>query len=93
MYEKAAPKEKSPDDGNTGVKSTRNKNTSSKMQVKSTFAAHDRTQLETVFDYPVVPGMAATKRKQKYVVEAWFSFHPKWECRRKRIQKRNSMRI
>lgn len=45
-------------------------------QVKSTFAAHDRTQLETVFDYPVVPSLAGKFRKQKYVVEAWFFFPP-----------------
>jgi hypothetical protein len=76
MYEKAAPKEKSPVDGKVAEKGSRKKSTKSRLQVKSTFAAHDRTQLETVFDYPVVPGMAATKRKQKYVVEAWFFFPP-----------------
>jgi hypothetical protein len=46
------------------------------LQVKSTFAAHDRTQLETVFDYPVIPNLAGATRKQKYVVEAWFFYPP-----------------
>lgn len=44
------------------------------FRVRSTFAAHDRTQLETVFDYPVVPAVGGRHRKQSYVVESWFFF-------------------
>jgi hypothetical protein len=76
MYVKASPKEKVKIKANEAGKAPRVKDNSSKMQVKSTFAAHDRTQLETVFDYPVVPGIAGGKRSQKYVVEAWFFFPP-----------------
>lgn len=44
------------------------------FRVRSTFAAHDRTQLETVFDYPVIPALHGRYRKQTYVVEGWFFF-------------------
>ncbi|MCX6125368.1 MAG: hypothetical protein NTV34_11575 [Proteobacteria bacterium] len=47
----------------------------SELKIRSTFAAHDRTQLETVFDYPVVPTIRGRSKSQTYVVEAWF-FYP-----------------
>ncbi|MCX6116217.1 MAG: hypothetical protein NT027_01645, partial [Proteobacteria bacterium] len=44
------------------------------FKVRTTFAAHDRTQLETVFDYPVIPNIGGNFRKQSYIVEGWFFF-------------------
>jgi hypothetical protein len=44
------------------------------QKVKSTFAAHDRTQLETVFDYPILPNIRGLFKKQSYIVEGWFFF-------------------
>jgi len=76
MYAKAMQKEKPVSDVKPLVRRSRDKSIDSSMQVKSTFAAHDRTQLETVFDYPVLPGLAGATRRQKYVVEAWFFYPP-----------------
>jgi hypothetical protein len=76
MYVKAPQKEKNENDDRDSKKASRKKLSQNVAQVKSTFAAHDRTQLETVFDYPVVPGMAGISRKQTYVVEAWFFYPP-----------------
>lgn len=50
------------------------KRRANEFRVRSTFAAHDRTQLETVFDYPVIPAVGGRHRKQTYVVEGWFFF-------------------
>ena len=69
-------KEKPVSDVKPLVRRSRDKYIDSSMQVKSTFAAHDRTQLETVFDYPVLPGLTGATRRQKYVVEAWFFYPP-----------------
>ena len=76
MYAKAMQKEKPVSDVKPLVRRSRDKSIDSSMQVKSTFAAHDRTQLETVFDYPVLPGLTGATRRQKYVVEAWFFYPP-----------------
>jgi hypothetical protein len=76
MYAKAMQKEKPVSDVKPLVRRSRDKSLDGSMQVKSTFAAHDRTQLETVFDYPVLPGLAGATRRQKYVVEAWFFYPP-----------------
>jgi hypothetical protein len=57
-------------------KRDREKTPSAPAQVKSTFAAHDRTQLETVFDYPVIPDLSGASKRQKYEVEAWFFYPP-----------------
>lgn len=42
--------------------------------IRATFAAHDRTQLETVFDYPLIPSIRGVYWKQTYFVEAWLFF-------------------
>jgi hypothetical protein len=76
MYAKAMQKEKSSMDSPASVKRTKDKSGDSSMHVKSTFAAHDRTQLETVFDYPILPGISSTTKRQRYVVEAWFFYPP-----------------
>ncbi len=55
------------------IKGSKGANLSS-QKVRSAFAAHDRTQLETVFDYPVVPAINGVYRKQTYIVEGWFFF-------------------
>lgn len=76
MYVKATAKDKNQYAPSLHGHKQRDKVGESDLHVKSTFAAHDRTQLETVFDYPVVPSMAGVTRKQKYVVEAWFFYPP-----------------
>jgi hypothetical protein len=77
MYAKASQKEKVLDELSLQKKKKERDNSALPVaQVKSTFAAHDRTQLETVFDYPVVPGLMGASRKQKYEVEAWFFYPP-----------------
>lgn len=76
MYSK--PVQKSPKDrqlpkGKSGEKK-KPEGRANEFRVRSTFAAHDRTQLETVFDYPVVPSVGGRHRRQSYVVESWFFF-------------------
>ena len=46
----------------------------SAFKVRSSFSGHDRTQLETVFDYPVVPSVSSRVQTQVYEVNAWFFF-------------------
>ena len=76
MYAKAVQKEKPESDKDGSSKKSRDRSGVESVRVKSTFAAHDRTQLETVFDYPVVPALVGANRRQKYVVEAWFFYPP-----------------
>ena len=76
MYAKAAQKEKVQTEPDLPRRKSREKAIDSAAQVKSTFAAHDRTQLETVFDYPVLPGLSGVTKRQKYIVEAWFFYPP-----------------
>lgn len=76
MYAKATPKSKVDEAELPRKSKPRGKSADEDLQVKSTFAAHDRTQLETVFDYPVIPNLSGATRKQKYVVEAWFFYPP-----------------
>ena len=76
MYAKAMQKEKAAIDSPEPLRRTKEKSGDSSMHVKSTFAAHDRTQLETVFDYPILPGISSTTKRQRYVVEAWFFYPP-----------------
>lgn len=56
------------------LKQVRKDDSHSDLRVRSTFAAHDRTQLETVFDYPMLSSIGHRYRKQSYIVEGWFFF-------------------
>jgi hypothetical protein len=76
MYAKAEQRENASRDLLWRVGNSNNRLNDDSLQVKSTFAAHDRTQLETVFDYPIRPGISSSARRQKYVVEAWFFYPP-----------------
>jgi hypothetical protein len=42
--------------------------------IKSSIAVHDRTQLETVFDYPLLPIKHFARRNLRYQVEAYIFF-------------------
>lgn len=42
--------------------------------IKSSIAVHDRTQLETVFDYPLLPLKQFARQDLRYQVEAWIFF-------------------
>lgn len=42
--------------------------------IKSSIAVHDRTQLETVFDYPLLPLKQFKRQNQRYQVEAYIFF-------------------
>ena len=43
-------------------------------KIKSQIAVHDRTQLEAVFDYPLLPAEQFTGKNLRYAVEAYFYF-------------------
>lgn len=43
-------------------------------QIKSQIAVHDRTQLEAVFDYPLLPAEQFSGKDLRYEVEAYFYF-------------------
>lgn len=71
---KIAKKDGSPGQGSDFVQPIKQKIVKSAQRVRSTFAAHDRTQVETVFDYPVIPTIGGRFRAQTFIVEGWFFF-------------------